>query len=103
MQNLALNIKKKQDYKYYKKQLTIYENTQIRVKGFNHNTVETILFQPSSTTLGFRNYPFYETRENLKIYSWLIITKVGLAVSGFKLLQYLYQEYGKEILRYIKF
>lgn len=89
------------NFKKYKKQLTVYENAQIksrwrRLLGVKNQDI--IRFRPSLTTLGFKNYQFYDTREPMKIYSWLIITQVGVSVLSFKLLQYLYQEYGKEIV-----
>ena len=86
--------------KNYKKQLTAYENAYIKLKSKkpDRNNIDTISFKPSPTTLGFKNYQFYETREPIKSYSWLIITQVGVGILGFKLLQYLYQEYGKEIV-----
>nr|ARO74050.1 cell division protein FTSH [Ostreobium sp. HV05007bc] len=93
-------IEKNIIHKNYKKQLTIYENAQVkpRWKQLRKNSRDIINFKPSPTTLGLKKYQFYETREPIKIYSWLIITQVGVSFLGFKLLQYLYQEYGKEIV-----
>jgi AAA+ superfamily predicted ATPase len=89
-----------QKNKNYKKQLTAYEKSYIepRWKKPKERNIDIISFKPSPTTLGFKNYQFYETREPIKVYSWLIITQVGVGFLGFKLLQYLYQEYGKEIV-----
>lgn len=91
---------KVKNYKNYKKQLTAYETAHIISRGKKPKTsnIDIISFKPSPTTLGFKNYQFYETREPIKLYSWLIITQVGVGILGFKLLQYLYQEYGKEIV-----
>ena len=98
LQNPLSTIQKN---KNYKKQLTAYENAYIKPtkwKKYGQSNVDIISSKPSPTTLGFKNYQFYETREPIKIYSWLIITQVGVGILGFKLLQYLYQEYGKEIV-----
>lgn len=93
-------VEKSKSQKNYKKQLTIYENIQIRSRwrwrGRNKAGIIRSKFSP--TILGFRNYPFYETREPIKIYSWLVITQVGVSLLSFKILQNLYQEYGKEIV-----
>lgn len=95
LQNPLFKLKENKNYKHYKKQLTAYKNTYTRFKKRerNPNSFETV-----PTTLGFKNYQFYETREPIKIYSWLIITQIGVGVLGFKLFQYIYQEYGKEIV-----
>lgn len=100
IQNPFRAIEKSKNYKNYKKQFTVYENSQIKPRWglLGASNQDTIYFKPSLTTLGFKNYQFYEAREPIKIYSWLIITKVGVGFLGFKLLQYLYQEYGKEIV-----
>ena len=89
-----------QQNKNYKKQLTAYEiaHIQSKLKRPGKNNIDIISFKPSPTTLGFKNYQFHETREPIKLYSWLIITQVGVSILGFKLFQYLYQEYGKEIV-----
>ena len=93
-------IEKNKNYKNYKKQLTVYETALIkpRWRPLEKNNRNIISFKPPSTTLGFKNYQFCETREPIKSYSWLIITQVGFGFLGFKLLQHLYQEYGKEIV-----
>ena len=100
LQNPLSKIQENKNYKHYKKQLTAYKKAYIksRYNESNANSIETILLNPSPTTLGFKNYQFYETREPIKIYSWLIITQIGVGILGFKLFQYLYQEYGKEIV-----
>lgn len=95
-------IEKNKSYKNYKKQLTVYEKTQIKPNKWGRllgaKNRELIQFKPSLDMLGLKSYPFYETREPAKIYSWLIITKIGVSLLSFKLLQHLYQEYGKEIV-----
>ena len=100
-QNSFCAIEENKNFKKYKKQLTVYEDAQIKPrwrKLLGAKNQDAIRFKPSRTTLGFRNDQFYETREPMKIYSWLIITQVGVSILSFKLLQYLYQEYGKEIV-----
>ena len=100
-QNPSRAIEESKSFKKYKKQLTVYENAQIKPRWrrlLGAKNQDIIRFRPSLSTLGFKNYQFYETREPMKIYSWLIITQVGVSVLSFKLLQYLYQEYGKEIV-----
>jgi AAA+ superfamily predicted ATPase len=100
LQNPLLKLKDNKKYKHYKKQLTAYENSYLKSRHnvYNRNNIKNVLFSPAPKTLGFKNYQFYDTREPIKIYSWLIITQVGVGLLGFKLFQYLYQEYGKEIV-----
>nr|UXE31201.1 Cell division protein FTSH [Ostreobium quekettii] len=95
LQNPLFKTQENRKYKHYKKQLTAYKNAYTISKRDdpNENIIGT-----APKTLGFKNYQFYETREPIKLYSWLIITQIGVSVLGFKLFQYLYQEYGKEIV-----
>ena len=86
--------------KNYKKQLTIYKTSNYLKRGkiFNFIGIFEKRLKNSSLTLGFKNKQFYDIREPVKLYSWLILTRVGICVLGFKILQHLYQEYGKEII-----
>ena len=87
-------------YKNYRKQISIYRNFNFSppINLWKLNRLYNIYFTPSTKTLFFKNSQFSDVREPIKPYSWLIITQIGVGLLGFKLLQNLYIEYGKEIV-----
>ena len=84
----------------YHKRFTVYKkvNFLFSKQFFGWRPTFKISLQSSPKTLLFKNSQFYEIREPIQPYSWLIVTKWGVGALGFKLFQYLYQEYGKEIV-----
>ena len=49
-------------------------------------------------TYFFHHTKFQDIREPIQTQSWLAFAQVGIVVIGFKILQHIYQEYGKEIV-----
>lgn len=100
-QNPFSIIEKNKTHKTYKNQFSTYINTQNKFKKIivriKNNRV-IIYSKTPRNILGFKIYQFYEARETIKTYSWLIITRAGVSFLGFKLFQRIYQDYGKEIV-----
>ena len=90
--------------KHYKRQLIVYKDFNIKKDLIRRilDYLEVKIFQPSASffaaTLGAKSDQFHETREPIKIYSWLIFTQLGISLVGFRIFRKIYQRHGREIL-----
>ena len=84
----------------YKKRFTIYQKVNFLFsKDFwGWKPIFRLTFKPSSKTLMFKHHQFNELRELVEPYSWLMLLKVGICITSFRILQYIYKDHGREII-----
>ena len=85
IQNLNQKVYSKNKYK---KRLIFYKD------GINKNRSSKEI----NKTFVFRHLKIQDIREPIQSHSWLAFTQLGIGIIGFKILQHVYQEYGKEIV-----